>query len=290
MSEGNWTPFPQQPLKLFHSIDIYPGEGEDLRSQRLAEFGQLYRFHKARNSKYQVKVEGFHDRGTWTEEWVRGRRTWIYWKLFQASNISQPEIALAMTFDTQLGGVVRVNFSGFDFRLPGISLSDGPILKSSDESTQAAIDPRCRPIEGLHVPMPRRRIELEFEGKETGSDRWVKLGEKFTVELEDGVNGFEKVEAAFKPYALEISKHWGSLTDIKIAGKTVFQAEFDHMKQKQWHTEMAAKIKLQLTATLRLPGGVTAKIGLDAFMKDPKKWITEEKYKGGFGLTIDFEF
>ncbi len=287
---NTWTFSPLHPLMEFHHIDIYPGEGEYLRLERLAEFGRLYHMHKGRDAKYRVKVEGFFDRGSWTQEWVIGRRSWIYYKLFEESHIPQTDITLGLTFDASLGGIIRVAFTSFDSRLPGLSLSDGYVPKSAGDASEAAIDPRCRPINGFSA-MPQRRIELEVFGKSVVTGGWVKLGEKFSVELEDGVNGFEKVEAAFKPYALKILENWqGRVTDVKLAGKTVFQAEFDHMKEKAWHTEMASKLKLELSGTIKLPGGVSAKVAVDGFVKDPVKWMQSGKFKGGGGITIDFEY
>lgn len=289
---GTWTFSPIQP-DVHAETRIYPGEGETLRLQKLAEFARQFWVAKSRSQDCRVDIAAFHDRSTFTEEWIRQRRNWVSRALIAESRIPAGSISLnPPSFWGSQGGMVFVRLSNSN--LPDLPIFSRAALRG--DSAAIAVDPRCRPIGGNFRPFRPRKLLVTLRARSKaqlpnfGPPKW-EITEHVEVELErnsDPAASVSKISGALRVLERKITdrmKEQGY--EVTVEGQTIVEAEFKHAEATQWHTELSQKLNVELAAAFKMGNGYQGKLSLTGEVSDPEGLVRKKEFSGEIGIKFE---
>jgi len=233
---------------------IYPGEGENLRIQKLGEFTRAFKQHKSSNPGAVVRVSAYMDStARWTNASMRERQSAVRDILIR-QGISPNAIEMENPqHSSNLSGLVRVTFYALPVvgpvplpppplaprGLPGSPASEGD---SFEVKSGVVFDP----AEGIQT-------EVEIAVRDAKGNRKLLAPFKFTLTV--GADGLEEVgtELTLQKKKLKNQLFWGAIRDVEFKVKFDASVKFEKEAGRETLKEWVVKFKAGLWAELGIP-------------------------------------
>jgi len=241
---------------------IYPGEGENLRVQKLSEFACAFLKHRGAIPSALVRVFAYMDSGSrWTPAAMRQRQTAARTVLIQKGVPPSAVTLEELLHSSNLSGLVRVTFYELPELVPKVPLPP-PGPSGSQSSATRSDGSEGYKVEGSVIYAPPGGIQTDVEITVVDANRNRKKLPKMSLTMTVGAKGLEEVGAEFTLLKRQLRKQlfWGAIRDVQFAVKFNAQVKFERDGARDVLDGWAAKFKATISADLGIPRSISVPV------------------------------
>jgi hypothetical protein len=248
-------PFVGEDFMAVTTETIWPGEGENLRVQKLAQFARAFKQHKYSNPGTTISIRAYWDwrSSRWTEAAMRQRQTAVRNILLQQGVPSQAMIVDIPVNSEKWSGCIDVTFGSLDSVVPNI-----PVPSSGSSPGKAASQPSesdSFEVEAGIVFDPTEGIQASAEVTYRDPNGNRKILQPFKFYLTVGSKGLEEVGTELMIYKKKIKNQlfWAAIKEVYFKVKFDAKVKFEKEDARDTLGDWAAKFKAGLSADVGIP-------------------------------------